>query len=122
MSKGEIIMDQNVKVGEYVTVKVSTPITHVIFDYNRSKTSIRVIYEYSAVTDEPIMILKDRSRIWICTKINKSEDEFYFREFKFHSKIGKARFEKEFIIDLNFLENIDKEYKEFVLQAINKLK
>ena len=53
------------QVGDIVTLGVATPITRVIFDYNRSCTCVRVNTKYNSYTDEKVMPLKEGCTVWL---------------------------------------------------------
>ena len=60
------------QIGDIVTLSVATPITRVIFDYNRNCTCVRVRTKYNSFTDEKVMPLKKGCTVWICSKNKKS--------------------------------------------------
>ena len=110
------------QIGDIVTLSVATPITRVIFDYNRNCTCVRVRTKYNSFTDEKVMPLKKGCTVWICSK-NKKSGGFSFMSFKM--RVEDAQLEKQLVFnsikDIDNLEDIDAEMHEFLMYAFEKL-
>ena len=113
------------QVGDIGILGVATPITRVIFDYNRSCTCVRVNTKYNSYTDEKVMPLKDGCTVWICSK-DKRTKSFCFRVFKMRVEDAKL----EIQICLNTKSDIerwkdggeiDTEMEKFLTYALEKL-
>lgn len=113
------------QIGDIVTLGVATPITRVIFDYNRNCTCVRVNTKYNSFTDEKVMPLKEGCTVWVCSK-NKNSGRFCFRIFKM--RIKDAKLEKQICLDSkNDIKNlkdegeINTEMQGFLTYALEKL-
>lgn len=113
------------QVGDIVTLGVATPITRVIFDYNRSCTCVRVNTKYNSYTDEKVMPLKEGCTVWLCSK-NKESKRFCFRVFLM--RVEDAKLEKQICLNsksdienLRDVGEIDTEMQIFLTYALEKI-
>ena len=114
------------QIGDIVTLGAATPITRVIFDYNRNCTCVRVNTEYNSYTDREVMPLKKGCTVWICSKREKTKD-WIFRAFKMREVDAVLKKQLIFspsvkdIEDLKTNGEIDAQIQEFLKYALEKL-
>lgn len=114
------------EVGDIVQLGIATPITRVIFDYNRSYTCVRVKTKYSSYTDEKVMPLKEGCKVWICSKGRPKMKRFCFMSFKMRAEDARIEhilaFDDEKDIEqLKFTGEINYEMEEFLIYALKRL-
>lgn len=112
-----------IKVGDTIPLTVCKQIDRVIWDYNRSRTCIKVLYKYSSLTDERIMPVQEGCRIWMCSRAITKGNFFTFVEYE-ALRDGMARMLDK--IGVNSEENLEKlelekEKAEFIMYAVKKL-
>ena len=132
MEKGPL---KNLEIGQEVELGIIKPIffkrtTNITksteffgLDYNSAKTCIRVIYDKESVlTDIKIMPIFKGNRIWMLTRVRNTNNEFYFNDLLVKER-NICCLMNSISIRGDDTEQIDlKEYREFVLYAIRKLK
>lgn len=117
------MQEKSFKVGEIHALSMCKQIDRVIWDYNRSRTCIKVLYKYSSFTDEMIMPVQAGCRIWICSKSITKDNLFSFMEYEVLQDANGRLLDETFLhveTDLEEL-NIEKEKAEFIMYAIKKL-
>lgn len=132
MEKGPL---KNLKIGQEVELGIIKPIffkrtTNITkcteffgLDYNSAKTCIRVIYDKESVlTDIKIMPIFKGNRIWMLTRVKNTNNEFYLNDLLVKER-NICYLKNSISINGEDAGQIDlKEYREFVLYAIRKLK
>lgn len=117
------MQEERFKVGKIQTLSMCKQIDRVIWDYNRSRTCIKVLYKHSSLTDEMIMPVQVGCKIWICSKSITKDNFFGFMEYEV-LQAGRGKLLDETVlhseVDLEELK-IEKEKAEFIMYAIKKL-
>ena len=133
MEKGPL---KNLEIGQEVELGIIKPITFrkttnlskakatefFGLDYNSAKTCIKVIYDNQFVlTDIKIMPIFKGNRIWMLTRVRNTNNEFYLNDLLVKER-NVCYLLNSISINVDDVEQIDlKEYREFVLYAIQKL-
>lgn len=122
--KGEkvIIGVANPVIGSPCNGKIK-PVIKLIFRYDRTKTSVRVIYDkFFSLTDEVIMPLREDDTIWICSKDKHNENQLTLVD-EVVTRDGMAIVKNIVVFDAtkDGIASLDEKYQEYAEYVINKL-
>lgn len=112
---------KNLQIGEETDLGMIKEIQIHYLDYNRSRTSVKIIYNNGeSLTDAEIMPVVAGCELWICTKAIHEKSSFIINDFKVKEE-KNCILQNFFEVSTKDLKDIEVKYKEFVSYAIKKL-
>ncbi len=93
--------------------KAKKPVIQLIYDYNREKTSVRVVYESGCMfTDEAVMPVNEGCNVWVAIKVT-SNNTIVIRDYIVNGD-GTATVVNILTVEINDISKIDMKYQNYV--------